>query len=218
MKTMNFIILTLMIAMCAVLLIGVTIAVSRALGLHQQNITTLSQSSDIIVSYMVNGDIDSIQEGSNVIIVNYQDIDGIAAYARSLVDNGALIYIFAPEVDRAELSRILGIPIDGIQRYNNAVILGINVFRVDHLYVWGNHYGPTVSIDGVVSNGIAGSYEMITPGNDRPFSNANLLSTLLAYDSSFNFLTHPDFVTRAAIRSYEGHLSAIEFFQGVVIH
>lgn len=57
--------------------------------------------------------------------------------------------------------------------------------------------------------------EKINPllGNDRPFSNATLLSTLLAYGDSFNFLTEPSFITERAVSVFENLSGSMEFFQ-----
>ena len=63
---------------------------------------------------------------ADVLLVDFDEIETIADYAKELVDLGVVLYIKAPEVSRLELSQILGIPIDGIPRYNSLILLRVS--------------------------------------------------------------------------------------------
>ena len=172
-----------------------------------------------IVVSRVGRDPISLHDSADVIVVNFSDINEIAGYALSMVDNGALIYISAPEIGTIEISQILGIPLDSIPRYNNVVLLGTHVSKIFDLYVWGHHYAnvgavslePTETDSFIENSAGLGLVEINPFENDRPFSNAVLLNDMIAVRPEFSFMAEVDFAVNSAISAFENHTNSIAF-------
>jgi len=151
----------------------------------------------------------SLQD-ADAVVVNFNEISSIAGVAKDLVDSGVLLYISAPEVGRLELSNLLGIPISGIPRYNNLVLLGVYVSNINGIYVWGNHYAPLEceELSGAHSLQTIDADEMLRPENDhKTFENVITVSEALAMEY-FSI----DLMVESSLNGiFENHLDTIYF-------
>lgn len=79
-------------------------------------------------------------ESADVITIDYQDLQDIEDSAKTLVDNGKIICIYAPEASNEEIADRLLIPRHTEYAYNPYVLAATYIYKVENNYVIGNDW------------------------------------------------------------------------------
>lgn len=77
---------------------------------------------------------------SEVVCVNFSEIERVSDIAKNIVDSGKLLYIAEPQVSAEEVSEILSIPKYGITSYPHQVLAAYSIFKNGDRYIFSNHY------------------------------------------------------------------------------
>lgn len=112
-------------------LLAVTLSAIMVLGTAT---TALASSGDIADGF---GD-NKIQ--SEVITVEYENIDAIAPQAKQIIDDGKILYISNPKISNEDLAVKFSIPKDDLTHYNNMLLVATSIYKIYDIYVFENHY------------------------------------------------------------------------------
>ena len=122
---------------CALCLIIATILTNTACALAFDNVPELEEPTVLAFSEQV---LPELLDSADVITIDYQNLEDIADCAKTLVDNGKIICIFAPEASNEEIAGILSIPNQMQYAYNPYVLVATYIYKIADIYVIGNDW------------------------------------------------------------------------------
>jgi hypothetical protein len=115
------------------------ILIFTAVPVSAMNDLPITDSSSTVINFDETTTDDSIAL-ADVLVIKYDDISMISDKAKSIVDEGKLIYITSPQTSAEEISKKLSIPKQGISTYNREALVAFSIFKADNLYVFQGHY------------------------------------------------------------------------------
>jgi len=78
---------------------------------------------------------------ADIVQIAYEDLHIIANKAKDLIDDGALLFISAPQDSLENVAAMLSIPKDHISTYNNSLeLLAYSIYYNGNIYIFQKHY------------------------------------------------------------------------------
>lgn len=84
---------------------------------------------------------------SDVVVVDYSNLDDISDVAKNMVDTGTLLYISNPLSSAEDVSEMLSIPKSNISSYHEELLVGYSIYKINDDYQFTNHYVVFASDD-----------------------------------------------------------------------
>lgn len=92
-----------------------------------------------VINYHENFSLNELDE-SDVVYIDYSDIQSIASSAKEIVDSGATIFVFNPEVSAETIAELLSIPKGSTTLYQSHPLMAYSIYKLGDHYVFANHY------------------------------------------------------------------------------
>ncbi|MBQ2281862.1 MAG: hypothetical protein II332_03740 [Kiritimatiellae bacterium] len=92
-----------------------------------------------IVNYDEDFSLNELDE-TDVVYIDYSDINRISSSAKEIVDAGATIFILYPEVSAEAIAEMLSIPKGSTTLYQSQPLMAYSIYKLGDHYVFANHY------------------------------------------------------------------------------
>lgn len=101
----------------------------------------LAADNDIskIVHYDADFSLNELDQ-TDVVYIDYSDIHSISSSAKDIVDAGATIFVFNPEVSAEVIAEMLSIPKESTTSYQSQPLMAYSIYKLGEHYVFANHY------------------------------------------------------------------------------
>lgn len=93
-----------------------------------------------VITVLTEGQLDDA-EGADIVQIAYEDLHIIANKAKNLIDNGALLFISAPQDSLENVAAMLSIPKDSVSIYDDSLeLLAYSIYYNGNIYIFQIHY------------------------------------------------------------------------------